>query len=98
MKASATAWKVSMEGLTSVGNEDLGVLDLMRAVDTNLLVEDESLVEVRVSELASLLLDDLNVFQVGRSLRPLSSDLARPLLQTQLTFSRRTAETASSAK
>jgi hypothetical protein len=87
-----------MEGLTSVGNEDLGVLDLMRAVDTNLLVEDESLVEVRVSELASLLLDDLNVFQVGRSLRPLSSDLARPLLQTQLTFSRRTAETASSAK
>jgi hypothetical protein len=40
----------------------------MRAVNTHLLVENETLVEVRVSELSSLLLDDLDVVEVGRTL------------------------------
>ena len=40
----------------------------MRAVDANLLVEDKALVEVRVGEFASLLLDDLDVVEVGRAL------------------------------
>lgn len=57
------------KGRTGVGNENLGILDLVRAVDTDLLVEDETLVEVRVRELSTLLLDDLDVLQIGRALR-----------------------------
>jgi len=40
----------------------------MRAVDAHLLVEDEALVEVGIGKLATLLLDDLDVLEVGRSL------------------------------
>lgn len=55
--------------LTGVGDHDLDILHAVRAVDADLLVEDEALVEVRVGELAALLLDDLNVVEVGRALQ-----------------------------
>ncbi|KAI6750784.1 hypothetical protein HG530_014234 [Fusarium avenaceum] len=42
-------------------------LDLsLGLVDTNLLVENETLIEVRVTKLASSLLDDLDMVEVGR--------------------------------
>lgn len=55
--------------LTSVGNHDLDILHAVRAIDADLLVEDEPLVKVRVGELAALLLDDLDVVEVGRALQ-----------------------------
>jgi len=54
--------------LTGVGNQDLGVLYPLRAVDSNLLVENEALVEIRVCELSADLLDNLDVLEVGGSL------------------------------
>lgn len=54
--------------LTSVGDENLGVLNLMRAIDSNLLIENESFVEVRVGQFSTLFLDNLNVLKVGRPL------------------------------
>jgi hypothetical protein len=104
----ATAAKECEEegsGLTGVGDQDLDVLHAMRAVDTDLLVEDEALVEVRVRKLSALLLDDLNVVEVGRTLcvgkeeGQLASRNGRGgRTGRRRTFNRRTALTASSAK
>ncbi len=48
-----------------VGDEDLGILEALRLVDAELLVEDEALVEIGVGKLAAGLLDDLDVGEIG---------------------------------
>ena len=50
-----------------VCNHDFRILNPARAVDRDLLVEDEPFVEVRVAQLAACLLDDLDVVEVGRA-------------------------------
>lgn len=57
---------VSVHGC--VCNHDLGVLDALRLSDTNLLVHQEALLEVRVAHGASWLLDDLDELQVEGAL------------------------------
>lgn len=86
--------------LTCVCNQDFGLLHTMRAVDADLLVENETLVEVRVGQLAALLFNDLDMVEVGRALvvTPRSARVDGLLRRTRLTFSRKTALTASSAK
>lgn len=51
-----------------VGNEHLGVLDALGLVDANLLVKEEALLQVRVLELSTQLLDDLDGLEVARFL------------------------------
>ena len=50
-----------------VGNQNLCVFYPLWLVHTELLVQDESLVQVRVLQLSASLFDDLNVREVGRS-------------------------------
>jgi hypothetical protein len=51
--------------LTSVGNENLGILNPFRAVYTDRLVKDEPFIKVRIRKLSANLLDDLNMFEIG---------------------------------
>mmetsp|Transcript_56005 Transcript_56005/g.93095 ORF Transcript_56005/g.93095 Transcript_56005/m.93095 type:complete len:336 (-) Transcript_56005:260-1267(-) len=51
-----------------VGDEDAGVFDALGLADTDLLLEDEALFEVRVEEGASGLLDDVDGVEVSASL------------------------------
>ena len=60
----------ALSQLTGVGNQDLGVLYPLGRVGCDRLVQNEPFVEVRVRQLSSDLLDDLDVLQVRRPLQP----------------------------
>lgn len=53
-----------------VRNENLGVLNALWLVDTNLFVKQKAFLEVRVAELAAELLDNLNGLKVARLFDP----------------------------
>lgn len=57
----------------------------MWAIDTEFLVQDEALGQVRIRQFAALLLDDLNVFQVSRALQSGETESARVNLQPRRT-------------
>mmetsp|Transcript_20674 Transcript_20674/g.48868 ORF Transcript_20674/g.48868 Transcript_20674/m.48868 type:complete len:547 (+) Transcript_20674:69-1709(+) len=64
--ADAAAVDLDLVGVhAGVGDEDLGVLDAAGLADADALVEEESLLEVRVAELPPGLLEDLDVLEVG---------------------------------
>ena len=39
----------------------------MRTIDANLFIENKSFVQIRIGQFSTLLLDDLNMLQIGRS-------------------------------
>ena len=53
--------------LTGVCNHDGGVLNALGLVDSNLLVQNESLIQVRIRKTSTHLLDDLNVLLPRRA-------------------------------
>ena len=46
---------------TSIGDQNLGILERLVPTGADFLVQDEALIKVRVGQLASWFLDDLDV-------------------------------------